>query len=92
MQIKLGHNRIDYEYYRIMQQLKALGITPSGNKSTDKARLNAEKNKIINKLEEKEFIETLLQIQEDNTTKEQLEIDRPGAQKLAELNRIHFGL
>ena len=35
--------QIDYEYQLIIQQLRALGITPSGDKNTDKAKLEAAK-------------------------------------------------
>lgn len=38
-----GAEPIDYEYLRIVQQLQALGITPSGDKSTDKMKLETAK-------------------------------------------------
>jgi len=34
-----GGGSIDEEYKKILEKLMALGITPSGNKSTDKAKL-----------------------------------------------------
>lgn len=38
-----GTAKVDEEYQRIMKELIALGIAPSGNKDTDKARLNVAK-------------------------------------------------
>ena len=43
----------DYELYIIMQELTALGITPSGNKATDRAKLAQARQDLINKIAEK---------------------------------------
>lgn len=43
----------DYEYYRIMQELIALGIQPSGNKANDQAKLAQARQELVNKIAEK---------------------------------------
>ena len=96
MQVSFNNYYHDPEYMRIIQELKRLGITPSGNKFTDKTRLQVEKNKLINKVSEQkensEFLETLFQTQALNSARELLEEERLGAMSIAELNKIYFGL
>ena len=75
----------------------ALGITPSGNKSSDKARLQIEKEKLVNKItqqnqQDDNFLETLIKVNEDTSAKQALEEQRLGAMSLAELNKYYFGL
>lgn len=91
----------DYEYYRIILQLRELGITPSGDKEQDKIKLNSEKNKIIQAIktkvknkdeEEKSFEKTLNAIELVSSERQQMELERLGAQNVAELNRIYFSL
>lgn len=48
-----GIGNRDYEYYRIMQELIALGIAPSGNKASDKAKLAQARQDLVNKIAEK---------------------------------------
>ena len=43
----------DYELYIIMQELTALGITPSGNKAADRAKLAQARQDLVNKIAEK---------------------------------------
>ena len=88
----------DYEYIRILQQLKAIGVAPSGNKSIDKATLERKKTELIekihNKQEKKEVESKQVQPIEapEETKKTQLETLRLGAMNVAELNKIYFGL
>ena len=76
----------------------AFGITPSGNKNTDKTRLQIEKEKLINKISDQKdqqdtnFIETLLQVNEDTAARQTMEEERIGAMSIAELNKYYFGL
>ena len=53
-----GYRGTDYEAYRIAQQLIALGIKPTGNKATDKARLELEKAKLVDRIAEKRVEQT----------------------------------
>ena len=98
LRISFTHNyHNDIEYQRIIQELRALGIQPSGNKASDKARLQIEKNKLINKIAEKEqqsedFLVTLMQVQEDTSFRQDMEEQRLGAKSVAELNRMYFGI
>ena len=93
-----GNCAVDYEHYRIIQQLIALGIQPSGNKATDKARLQIEKEKLVNKVAEKnnktnvDFAETLEATQKKQELREQMEEERLGAKTIGELNRILLGI
>ena len=97
MYISLNTKTHDSEYQQIIRQLLALGITPSGNKSSDKARLQIEKDKLVNKIAEQNqpkenFIETLIQVNEENGLRQTLEEERLGAMSIAELNKYYFGL
>ena len=97
MYISLNTKTHDSEYQQIIRQLLALGLTPSGNKSSDKARLQIEKDKLVNKIAEQNqpkenFIETLIQVNEENSLRQTLEEERLGAMSIAELNKYYFGL
>ena len=98
---KISYITKDVEHYTIIQQLKALGITPSGNKELDRAKLTVEKNKLIqqtqaksNAKEEKKasFKNILVQTNEENNIKNQLELEMLGAKTIGELNRIYFNI
>lgn len=98
---KISYNSQDIEHYMIIQQLKALGITPSGNKALDRAKLSAEKSKLIQKIlaksnkkeeEKASFKNILVQTNEENNTKSQLELEMLGAKTVGELNRIYFSI
>lgn len=91
----------DAEYQRIIQELKALGINPSGNKETDKAKLTQAKLELVQKIEAKqeEDDKQKLQVQpiapvdeSQNAARSQLEEQRLGAMTVAELNRLYFGI
>ena len=94
-----GHRPDDYEYYRIIMQLQALGISPTGNKNADRARLTLEKEKLVNKIaksqnntkiNDNEFLETLATVKEDDLQRQSLEKQRLGAMTVSELNRLYF--
>ena len=94
------HSSDDYEYYRIKLELKALGITPTGNRNTDKARLALEKEKLVNKIyksknkveikDNKDFLETLVSAEQENIERQNMEKEKLGAMTVAELNRYYF--
>lgn len=93
---------IDQEYQRIMYELGSLGLQPTGDKGADKARLEAEKGKIVDKINEKidektqakgaDFQEAMAASQQENMMREKLEEQRLGAMTVAELNKIYFNL
>lgn len=95
------HN-IDYEHKRIIQELQALGITPTYDKNTDKAKLQATKEKLVDKIankvekadgkEAEDFKNTLVGYYQEDGERIRLEEERLGAMTVAELNRIYFGL
>ncbi len=82
----IGHYD-DPEYIRIITELRKLGITPSGNKNIDRAKLIQEKNR----LEEKFSLENY-QPNVNTSEREKLEEERTGATALAEINKILLGL
>ena len=91
----------DPEYQRILAELKKLGLTPSGNKSIDKGRLESAKQELVQKIQEKENFNQQQQLQvqplnavesTDNSKKAEMEQQRLGAMNVAELNKIYFGL
>ena len=91
----------DAEYQRILQELMRLGITPSGNKSVDKNKLEQAKTEHIQKIqtrnneEEKQSLQVqpLEGVQDTQDSKRaQMEEQRLGAMTLAELNRMYFGI
>ena len=97
----IGHNNyMDYEYMQIIMELHRLGITPCGNKQADKARLQAEKAKIVKQIKLK--AESAQRPEKNQLTDEkektellekaQLEEERLGAKTIAELNKILHGL
>ena len=85
---------IDYEHMKIIQELYRLGIKPTGIKELDKAKLKAEKEKIINQIKQKaENIEQTDKIENKETIeKARLEEERLGAKTVSELNKILHGL
>lgn len=98
---KISYATIDAEHYAIIQQLKALGITPTGNKDADRAKLNIEKNKLIQQIKTKaknkndnkpNFKEILGETISNNNPTNQLELEMLGAKSVGELNRIYFNI
>ena len=81
----------DPEYMKIVQELLQLGLTPTGNKNADKARLQTEKQKLAEKIMEKVQEQQPVQ-QNENVQRAQMEEQRLGAMNVAELNKILHGL
>ncbi len=85
----------DPEYLRILRELMQLGITPSYNKSIDKAKLEKAKLELVQKAEQKMRENQPYQIQGEaagQSERSKAEEERIGAMTLAELNRMFFGL
>ena len=78
----------DSEYYRIVLELRRLGITPSGNRDLDKSKLQQVKQK-INEVESKAFAidEYIEYADEEEQIRSQLEEEKVGASILSDLNR-----
>lgn len=97
-----GIHNIDYEHKRIINELQALGITPTYDKNIDRAKLNAEKSKLIDKISHKiehkneqantNFKDTVVAYHQTDEERINLEEQKPGAMTLSELNKIYFGL
>lgn len=93
---------IDAEYLRIIQELRRLGLEPTGNKSVDAQRLAQAKAELVRKIhkrEEESNSNKQLGVQVINSVDEayysersELETQRLGAMTVAELNRLYFGL
>ena len=91
----------DAEYQRILQELMRLGISPSGNKTIDKGKLEQAKTELIQKIQNKNQeeeknelqVEIIGAVQDSQDSKRaQMEEQRLGAMTLAELNRMYFGI
>lgn len=88
----------DAEYLKIIQELQQLGISPSGNKTTDKSKLQQAKLELVQKIQIKQEEEQKqeLQIQPlsgiQDSQRAQMENERIGAMTVAELNKLYFGL
>ncbi len=81
----------DPEYMKIVQELLKLGLTPTGSKSVDKGRLEAAKQELAEKIQDK-FQEQMQQGNVQDAQRNQMEIDKLGAMNVAELNKILHGL
>ena len=88
----LGRNPyVDPEYMKIIQELLALGLTPTGNKAIDKSRLQAAKQELAEKIKEK-FKEELQEKSINDPERSQMEEQKLGAMTVADLNKILHGL
>ena len=93
---------IDAEYLRIIQELRSLGLSPSGNKSTDAQRLAAAKAELVQRIHKKEEntnsqqslgVQIINQVDESEyAQRSEMEEQRLGAMTVAQLNKIFFGL
>lgn len=99
--IRALHSYEDPEYLRILAELMKLGIAPSGNKSTDKMKLEQAKAELVQKIQTKHQEEEKQSIQfppleaimdTQDSKRAQMEEERLGAMTVAELNRFYFGL
>ena len=87
----IGHD-YDSEYIRIIRELQKYGITPTGNKQIDKARLRQIKQK---EEQAEEFLLDKIIYEEDDeisNNRRQLEELRTGAMTLAQINRVLLGI
>ena len=91
----------DAEYLLILQELRRLGLAPTGNKSTDKMKLEQAKAELIHKIQEREQesqkqslqIQTVDAVDEAEYAKRsEMEEQRLGAMTVAELNRYFLVL
>ena len=92
---------IDAEHLRIIQELRQIGLEPTGIKSTDAQKLAKAKAELIQKIHKKEEVNATqsLGVQIINSVDEkfyaehsEMEQQRLGAMTLAELNRYYFRL
>ncbi|MBQ4114701.1 hypothetical protein IJD34_04790 [bacterium] len=77
------------EHRRIVQELIALGLTPSGNLYIDKYKLNKAKEAEVTEFS---LANPNTTIAEDYAATAQLEESRIGATQLAKINRLLLGL
>ena len=92
---------IDAEYLKVIQELRRLGLTSTGNQEVDFIRLERAKSELVNKIRDKETRESSESIgvqilspvdEAKNAERSQMEAQRLGAMTVAELNKIYFGL
>ncbi len=95
-----GYN-IDSEYLRIIGEMRRLGLTPSGDKNTDTARLTQAKTELVSKIQNKESAQNTQNIgvqviepvdESEYAVRAEMEEQRLGAMSVAQLNRLYFGL
>ena len=80
---------IPSKYDEIIEKLIALGLQPTGNIVVDKARLAQAISKRIKKLEEVKQKEIK---EEENKDRRALEMEKIGAEALANLNKAFFNI
>ena len=93
---------IDSEYLRIIQELRSLGLFPTGNKATDANRLQKAKEELVHRIQKKEEttnsqqelgVQVINQVDESEyAERSEMEEQRLGAMTVAQLNKIFFGL
>ena len=93
---------IDSEYLRIIQDLRSLGLNPSGNKNTDKFKLEQAKKELIDKIQTKdnsnqqsktEEFQKIFPVEDtSDSVRAEMEEQRLGAMNIAELNKLYFNL
>lgn len=81
----------DPELLRIMHELMMLGVTPTGNKQVDKAKLEQIKEEMQAKLQEAQKNQQNDKgIPQEELEKAKMELQKPGAMQLSELNKLYF--
>ena len=93
---------IDAEYLRIIQELRSLGLSPTGNKGTDAQRLAQAKAELVHRIVKKEEtsksqqelgVQVINQVDESEfIQRSEMEEQRLGAMNVALLNKIFFNL
>ena len=100
---KYGEMHIDADYQRIIRELRALGLFPTGNKSTDAQKLATAKEELVQRIHKKEEkitnsqqdlgVQIISQVDESESAQRlEFEEQRLGAMAVAQLNKIYFGL
>ena len=92
------YSGVDSEHQRIMRELRALGIEPSGDKATDKAKLQkVQSSKNVDGLQQegsvqanKTFGETIEELAGIDINERVNASAMTGATQIAELNKIRF--
>jgi len=89
--ISCSLNAIDPEYLRIMRQLRAYGIEPTGDKSVDKAKL--QKIEAAKDSQTSQFTNTKNNNKNaENSSNTVLTDNGQGTDQLAMLNKLKLGL
>lgn len=78
---------IDTEYQRILEELRRLGIVPSGNKVIDKIKLSQAK-----KEKEEKFALEQEELKTISPEREKMEEEKLGATLLGNVNRLLLGI
>jgi len=78
----------DPDYQRIVQELLALGLAPTGNKSVDATTLASAKQKIRNRKEQN----SINSQQNSDKNQQVLEEKKVGASLLGDINKVLLGL
>ena len=84
------YNRIDPEYTRILMELSKLGIKPTGDKNVDKAKLEEEKQKLVEKIQDKMGVN--VSEKTNDSERAMMEEEKPGAMTVSELLKIYHGI
>ena len=90
----------DAEYLRMIQEMRAFGISPSGNKNQDAKQLAQIKTELVDKIQnsfsgsKNELgVQVINPVDEsDFVQRSEMEEQRLGAMNIAELNKFYFGL
>ena len=103
----LGSNNrsgIDAEYMRMMQEMRAFGLSPSGNKTEDAQKLNQAKTELVQRVQKQDAnnnnnssqelgIQVINQVDgSEYAQRSEMEEQRLGAMNIAALNKFYFGL
>lgn len=92
---------IDSEYLKIIQELRRLGLSPSGDKNTDAQKLAQAKAELVQKIHKRDEVNSTqslgVQVIDSvdeiyNSQRAEMEEQRLGAMTVADLNKIYFGL
>lgn len=80
---------IPSDYEEIKRRLRMLGLSPTGNVSLDRSRLQTAIKQKVEKLEEQK--KEIKEMEEDSELR-QLEEEKKGAEAIAQQNKFFFGL
>lgn len=88
----LSCNMIDSEHQRIMRQLRAYGVEPTGDKSVDKAKLQKVEESKQNQNAQLSNNKSNKEMSENKVSENQAESKSEGADQIAMLNKLKLGL